>query len=230
MLWSNTFFSLLPHPSLFPPWCHPSQMMFALQLLLQGKSNQQAAGLAFHFEKCQVRTCLSPRIICAAVGSRSQRLVFLRWLWWDLGARKKIWRGSEKHRRAMGKGVHGWQTTVPSSLPAWSGHFPEGLWWQRGGCPAPRSAPGWIPPHCHARQGYRTQAGGKSVLDVLLAKSPWKLLWATPVIMVAHFITFRPLLFDLATWQSHISQYRHTLHPLFLLSRISGQGRHPCCP
>lgn len=103
------FFFLTPSPSLyFSPCRHPWQMVvFALQLLLQGKSNQQAAGLAFHFEKCQVRTCLSPCIICAAVGGLSRGLVFLQWHRWDLGARRKIWGGSEKHLRAVGKRVCG---------------------------------------------------------------------------------------------------------------------------
>lgn len=113
------FFFLAPSPSLcFPPCRRPWRMMlFALQLLLQGKSNQQAAGLAFRFEKCQVRTCLNPRIICAAVGGLSQRLVFLQWLWWDLGARTKTWGGSEKCLRAVGKRVRGCGCG-PSSLPA----------------------------------------------------------------------------------------------------------------
>lgn len=41
-----------------------------------GKSNRQAAGLAFHFEKQQVWTRPNHCIICAAAGGLSQRFVF----------------------------------------------------------------------------------------------------------------------------------------------------------
>lgn len=111
------FFSHFFPVPLFAPCHHPQQMMFVLQLLLQAKSNQWAAGPAFHSEKCQVRTCLNPHIICVTVGGPSLRLVFLQWLWWDFGAWTKVWGGSEKYLRAVGK-TCSWLTGT-NSLPAY---------------------------------------------------------------------------------------------------------------
>lgn len=126
------FFShFFPIP-LFSPCHHPWQMMlFVLQLLLQAKSNQWEAGPAFHFEKCQVRTCLNPHIICVTVGGLSLRLVFLQWLWRGFGSWTKVWGGSEKHLRAAGN-TCSWLTRaiVPPSPSLWP--FP-GCLWSRGG-------------------------------------------------------------------------------------------------
>lgn len=141
------FFSLLPHSSPFSPCHHPWQMMlFALQLLLQAKSNQWAAGPAFHFEKCQVRACLNPHIICVTVGGLSLRLTFLQWLQQDFGAWTKIWGGSEKHLRAVGK-TCSWlaRTIVPSSPSMW--HLPGCLCGEEG--PSTTVCSRWISPCCH---------------------------------------------------------------------------------
>lgn len=113
-------------------------------------------------------------------------------------------------------------------MAEWSGHFPEGPSESRKGCPAPSSAPGWILPCCHARQGYQTQAIGRSMLDMLFAKSPWKLLCATSVITVAHFNTLKPFLLALTTWQAASCSTDISWTP-FLLSKISRQAWHLCC-
>lgn len=139
------FFPIL----LFSPCHHPWQMMlFALQLLLQAKSNQWVAGPASHFEKCQVRTCLNPHIICATVGGLSLRLIFLQWLWWDFRAWTKVWGGSEKHLRVVGK-IYSWLrgTIVPPSPSMWLFPGASGA----GKVPAPQCAPAGL--HLAVTQG-----------------------------------------------------------------------------
>lgn len=126
-------------------------MLFVLQPLLQGKSNHQAVGLAFHFEKCQVWTRPNPRIICGAAGGLSGGWRSSRAPVACAGTDE----GSEKHLSAMGKHVQADTAHCPrSGLP-----FPEDA--QHGGV---------VPPHCPARQGYQRQAAGKSTLDTLFGK------------------------------------------------------------
>lgn len=86
-------------------------MLLVLQPLLQGKSNHQAVGLAFHFEKCQVGTRPNPRIICGAAGGlsggwRSSRAP---------AACAGTDEGSEEHLSAMGKRVQADTAHCPCS-------------------------------------------------------------------------------------------------------------------
>lgn len=78
-----------------------------------GKSNQRAAGLAFHFEKQQVWTCPNHCIICAAAGGLSQKFAFFpSAIWWHSHGR------GEEQRSILKP----WGSAACSSIPSASCH------------------------------------------------------------------------------------------------------------